>query len=257
VAVKLKGKNFNRSKALTNLVNKDKLTPHLIRASSEEFPWEYKYMPKEDDDAFHPSGHCTPSSEALYTMTHANEEDRAEQRKDSMSMFRTFQVGHFWHQYMQQLVLRLGFADEGAIEAKRWKVWDWNAPGEDPLPWHWATGSADVAPCSVPQFEDVVVDFKTMGNHDFKRKDLPDAYAAKYEAQLNIYMDWFDLETGLIVGIQKDTPHALKEYEFKRNQPLIDAVYEKWHYVSDCLRDGEAPDVKDKPLPLKGPVSRS
>jgi hypothetical protein len=114
-----------------------------------------------------------------------------------------------------------------------------------------------VAPCVIPRHGEFVVDFKTMGNHDFKRAGLPPHYAAKYEAQINIYMDFFDLEAGLIVGIQKDTPHNLKEFQFRRNQPLIDAIYEKWTHVSLCIDDGEEPHDIEPELPLVGPIESS
>ncbi len=62
-----KKKGFDKSKAVINLVNHGKLTPHLERAIGEgEFPWEYKFEEKEDDDAWHPSGHCIPSTAELY-----------------------------------------------------------------------------------------------------------------------------------------------------------------------------------------------
>jgi hypothetical protein len=92
-----------------------------------------------------------------------------------------------------------------------------------------------------------------MADDDFAKTGLPERFAAKYECQLNIYMDLFDMEQALIVAIQKGTPHAMKEFTFQRNQPLIDAIYEKWYLVSDCLDEGVAPSEDEVvSLPLKG-----
>jgi len=68
-------------------------------------------------------------------------------------------------------------------------------------------------------------------------------------------MDFFDLEKGLIVAIQKDAPHDMKEFEFVRNQPLIDAIYHKWNIVSQCLDEGvEPPKEEVIELPVSGAV---
>ena len=66
---------------------------------------------------------------------------------------------------------------------------------------------------------------------------------------------FFDLEKGLIVAIQKDAPHDMKEFEFVRNQPLIDAIYHKWNIVSQCLDEGvEPPKEEVIELPVSGAV---
>lgn len=258
-----KGTAFDRSKAVYNLVNRDKLTPHLERAANDEFEWEYKYTAKEKDDAWHPSGHCTPDVRVLYDIARqlavmVDEEDNGiSVTTPPSSANRIFQVGHFWHQYLQEMVRRLEFADERAIEREGKRFW-----GEDPdakvRPFEWARGSGDVAPCVIPKHGEFVVDFKTMGGFDFRKSGLPEWAAAKYEAQINIYMDFFDIERGLIVGVQKDTPHGFKEYEFRRNQKLIDTIYDKWQYVSELLYADKVTDADLNhkfDLPLTGPFT--
>lgn len=253
MAIKVKS-NLDKSKFLKNLVNKDILTPHLEKATTKDFSWSYEYMPKEEDKGWHPSSHATLSTEALYDI--ATEQG---EKKDWSSMHKTFQVGHFWHQYMQQLILRLGFASLEDIERKGDRTWD-HIRYRD---WHFATGSADVAPCAIPGHGDWVIDFKTMGNHDFKRNDLPDWCAEKYEAQMNLYMDMFVLDRALIVGIQKDAPHALKEFEFHRDDQQVELIYGKWERVSQWLSEQHQPSTlefaeadKEFALTFQGPVIR-
>lgn len=242
-----------------DLVKRTKLIQHYEKAwTGWDGPLTFTYESKESDDAFHPSGDCTPTSEALYLKIRAK---MAGEDPDPISpmLRKTFLVGHFWHQVYQDLTVKeLGFAKPEHIERSANTVWA-TTESNAPLPYHWARGSADIAPCTVPGHGEFLVDFKTMNSRDFGRADGgkgPPAWAVdKWEAQLNIYMDWFDLDRSLIVGINKDSPHNLVEFEFHRNQPLIDTIYEKWGNVSWCLIEEQRPAAdEDPPLPLMGPV---
>lgn len=238
MAIKLDSSKFVRS-----LVKGYKLAPHLDKAIGQgEFEWEAKFEVKKGDDAFHPSGDCVSSAYQLYTQT------TRVSKPHSAGLLKAFQVGHFWHAYLQWIVVeKLGFSTWDEIEISHEMRW---AEG----PYGWARGSADIAPCRIPVHGDYLVDIKTMGGHDFKQNGLPAWCAPKYEAQINIYMDWFDLERAIILCVSKDSPHEFKEFHFERNQPLIDAVYSKWRLVKDCIDQGiEPPQDFDLALPLLGP----
>lgn len=276
MAIKIKKTGF--VKAFT----KTKLGYHLDKEIGKgDFEWEYKYEPKRDDNAWHPSGHCTPSLAELYHYAKdsqelavvANPDDGAPIEKNATqsenftpALYKTFQVGHFWHQYCQELCARMDFCDSESIERRGTRAWTADDPrtvtfsgeleGFTPEPYHWTTGSADIAPCNVPGHGEYLIDFKTMGSHVF-RPNLPsDDTLVKWECQLNVYMDFFNLEKALIVGINKDSPHDFKEFEFHRNEELVERLYYKWKLVSTCLDEDEEPphdEVVD--LPTKGPVN--
>lgn len=235
---------LDSSKFIRNLVKGHKLAPHIDKAiGSGEFTWNAEFGPKEGDDAFHPSGDCIPGPYSLYKSA-----TTSERKPLSTSLLKTFQVGHFWHAYLQWIIVeRLEFATWDDIEVKgmtRWKDG----------PYGWSRGAADIAPCEVPGHGKFLIDIKTMGAHDFKLQGMPGWCAPKYESQVNIYMDWFDLDRCIILCVCKDSPHDFKEFEFKRNQPLIDTIYKKWELVKDCLDQGiEPPDTYEMPLPLVGP----
>jgi len=309
VALKLtKTKSLNKDNLVKNLVLNHKLVTHLDKAIAQfDEPWTYTYEPKEKDDAWHPSGDCTPSLHELYLKATSPVE-----RKLTVSSSKNFQVGHFFHQFLQHIVVhKLGFATMDEIERRGWRWWsdpippadveDWplNDQGGDihkrayrkedlyyqrypeqkdgrvtpemfslwpdghlgickirPKPYHWATGSADIAPCRIPGYGECIVDFKTMNSIMFKRPYPPEGFSHKWECQVNIYMDWFDQERAIIVGVQKDNPHDMKEFEYHRNQPLIDAIYDKWELVSDCIAAGvEPPADEEHELPLMGHVA--
>lgn len=224
---------------------KFKLVPHLDKAIQEfDEEWEFKYEPKKGDFAFHPSGWCVPDPSTLYHSALDKLEGVEEKQKSGMRKYGP--VGHFWHQWLQLLVVeKLGFAEPSAIERigiTGWDVSDFNQPY---LPYHYATGAADVAPCNIPGYGAYLVDFKTMSGQQFRQMALPEFFARKYECQMNVYMNWFNLDKALIFCINKDTPHDFKEIEYRRDQKLIDAIYNKWKFVSDCLDNGYIPTEKE------------
>jgi hypothetical protein len=251
MAIKLKKDAF-----VKNLIKGHKLAPHIDAAIGQgEFKWSATFEPKHGDDAWHPSGDCVPSPAALYERAVST----STSTKPSISLLKTFTVGHFWHHYIQHIVVeRLGFANWLEVENTHERIWGSEGTDDDghviPKPFQWARGSADIAPCHIPIHGDYLVDIKTMGSHDFKQNGLPSWCAPKYECQMNIYMDWFDLEKCLVLCVSKDSPHDLKEFEFDRNQPLIDAIYSKWKLVGDCVEIGLEPPLDyEVPLPLVGP----
>ena len=238
VAIKLKKDTFVR-----NLVKGHKLANHLdAEIGKEEFEWYATFAVKQGDDAFHPSSDCTPSVYDLY-------QSRAtESGGHSTGLRKAFQVGHFWHAYIQWIVVeRLGFATWNEVERRGERRWTEG-------PYGWATGSADIAPCHIPIAGDYLVDIKTMRSSDFKQPGLPSWCAAKYECQINIYMDWFDLDEAIILCVSKDSPHEFKEFTFRVNPSLIDAIYSKWEIAGDCIRTGTVPpEDYEIPLPTVGP----
>lgn len=258
------GSNINLDKVVKNLGQRYKLVPFLdLEIGRGEFEWHFDFEPKKGDDAWHPSGDCVPSVHDLWLKTQDHEP-----RVIPTSLMKAFMVGHFWHQYLQWIVhMRLEFCEEKAIERRGKKIWDytcdcdrdektplncWCCTGQEPLPYHWATGSGDIAPCIIPDIGRYAVDFKTMNARTFAMgPDL--GLMAKWECQGNIYLDFFDMDEILFVGICKDSPHDMKEWMFRRNQPLIDAIYNKWKLVSACLDEGiEPPEDEDIELPLEG-----
>lgn len=237
-----------------------------------EFVWEYKYEPKGEDDAWHPSGHCTPSIFELYQYAAAYEvlsetpqDGSAPIDKNAPAheppLAKIFQVGHFWHQYLQEICVRASLCELKNIERRGYKGWgDLEAslkPGEERWKaFHWVTGSADICPLEIPGHGPYLIDFKTMGSHQFRGNKPHELTLEKWECQLNVYMDFFNVDKALIVGINKDAPHDFKEFEFERNSDLVDRLYYKWKLVSECLDEGVAPPENEVvKLPIKGPIN--
>lgn len=241
----------DKSKLVKNLAKGNVLVPYLDRAfNTFDGPFEFKYESKKTDDAWHPSGDCTPTVTELWHKAKGTGDEWV----ISGSLRKTFMVGHYWHQLLQHLVVDvLEMAPLESVERSGSKGWgplklvmeqevlpvqQWHRP------YHWVSGSADIAPLETKTWKGLV-DFKTMSSHQFKQNSLPEWCAGKYKCQMNIYMDLFDLDKALIVGVNKDSPHDFKEYEFARDQNLIDAIYAKWEFVSELLDQDAEPSEAD------------
>lgn len=236
---------LDRTKLVKKLGSRSKLAWRIDRALEEgefEGVMNFDFSPKEQDDAWHPSGHCTPSLAELYEYAvHGKEE------KFPASLRKTFMVGHFWHAYLQHVVVeRLGFATWEDVERRHEVRWTEG-------PWGWARGSADIAPCRIPEFGDVLVDFKTTNTFSYNADKFP---LDKWECQGAIYMDWHNLDHAIFMAVMKDSPHEMKEIVFERNPALVDAIYEKWALVGEFIKAGIQPPAEEPfHLPLAGPIT--
>lgn len=220
---------LDKSRLVMGLSRKEKLTPHLDKAlKTFDEPWGFEYKVKEHDDAWHPSGSCTPTAEELFTIAN-NHLDAVEEAGEgdveilpevvSPSLRKSFLVGHYWHQLLQYVIVeKLEFCGWDSIERVGKRAWVKNefatatigehgltAKDWHPAPFGWATGSGDLVPLTLPSGWEGVVDIKTMRSSGFKATAVP--FADKYECQINIYMDFFEQDHGMILAVNKDSPH--------------------------------------------------
>lgn len=240
---------LDKTQVVKNLGKKYKYVPFLEKAISNfDDEWQFEYKEKQHDHHWHPSGHCVPSATELYDIAcgHVHPDPIPG------SLRKTFQVGHFWHQWLQYITLhKLEFCTEDAIERPGKREW-----GEGP--YHAVAGSGDVAPLEAPGWTGIV-DYKTMNAANFAQPRIPSYFEAKYECQINIYMDLFDQGEAIILPINKDSGE-FKEFLYERNQSLINIIFEKWEFVSACLDADEPPTQADNDMfaldhLLTGPVS--
>lgn len=243
--IKLKASDLVR-----NLTSKYRFIPMLEKSIADnDYEWEFKYKTKKGDDAWHPSGDCTPDIQTLYHLAKDRLDEDSKSSSPSVSLRKTFMVGHFWHQWLQFHAVKSGLVAKDAIERPGTRAWGHSSVGTHPF--HWARGSADIAPWTLDG-EDWVIDFKTMRQGDFKLETPPERFADKWECQVNIYMDFFGYEKACIIGVDK-VEGTMKEFVYYRNQPLVDAIYDKWEIVSGYLDlDEEPPTSAHIELPLKG-----
>lgn len=236
MAVKLPKDDFTRG-----IVDKSILTPFINRYIEQtgDFSWEFTYKPKKNDGGFHPSSHCLMTPLEIY-----NDIVDPQPREFGADLRKTFMVGHFWHQYLQKIVVDMGFAKKRDIEAHK-TVKSAYGYWFDP----YISGSAD-AIVDIPGQGKYLVDFKTQKSLDFNQQDLPEWCKDKYICQINLYMDIFKVHQGLFVCINKDTS-KFKEILVSYNKPLVEAIYRKFHIVCKAIRDNKPPpETLDIALPI-------
>lgn len=212
---------------IKDLAKREILVPHinnyLARADfPEKFDVEIRTS-KEPDDAFHPSSDCYPCECELY----AKFSGQAEKQELTATSHKNFFVGHFWHGILQDILCdKLEFCDPTDVEKElRWQDYEW-----------WARGFADIAKCDIPGKGSYLIDFKTMNSFSYQ-KPSPDLLA-KWELQVACYMAWDNrVESAIIIGIQKDTPHEFKEFVFHRNDDILNPIYEKWTSVAKAIKN--------------------
>lgn len=257
-----KFRTITKDSFVQNLAKGRLVVPYLESFDKLDEEWTFTYVPKVHDDAWHPSGDCLPTVAELL----AKARGEAPRKPHSPGTQRNFMVGHFWHALVQRILCeKLEFCTPEDVERPGSRCWDRMYEGEPgviypPKAYHWAKGSGDIAPLVMPDWRGVF-DIKTMAGslwkQSWKSGLLPANFADKYEAQVNVYMDFFDEERALILGVNKDAPHGFVEFQFERNQELIDTIYAKWEYVSYCLDEEIEPDPEadaEFTLPLTGPI---
>lgn len=213
---------------IKDLAKKEILVPHINNyLARADFPTAFDIeirTSKEPDDAFHPSSDCHPCECELY----AKFSGLAEKQELTATSHKNFFVGHFWHGLLQDVLCnRLEFCQPDDVEKElRWQDYKW-----------WARGFADIAKCDVPGKGSYLVDFKTMNSYSFQKPSLD--LLAKWQLQVACYMAWDNrVESAIIVGIQKDTPHEFKEFVFHRDDSLLEPIYDKWTKVKEALDQG-------------------
>ncbi len=241
---------LDKSQITKNLGNKHyKFVPYLEKAIADfDDEWQFVYQEKEQDHHWHPSSHCVQPATELYAIARGEVEPWV----ISGSLRKTFQVGHFWHQWLQYITLhKLEMCKPEAIERKgkhEWGTGHFQA----------VAGAGDIAPLEAPGWTGLV-DIKTMSAQNYARPQIPEFFADKYECQMNIYMFLFDLGEAMILAVNKDTGE-FREVIYQRNLSLINTLIEKWQFVGACLDADEAPTKADNDMfdlegLLTGPIA--
>ncbi len=223
------------------LAKHELLVPHLDNWFSQ---WEllpetlrFEIKPhKEQDDAFHPSSanHC-----ARFVYARFKGHLPARGKANDAIRNKTFLFGHFFHAMIQDVVVNeLKFAEPESIE----KEYQWGGTTAKGNPF-WARGFTDLARVNIPgQDQPVLVDIKTMNAKFYSLNRMPYDLWESYHAQVQLYLDWEGLETGLILVAEKDSPHRFKEFLIKHDAAFCSAIYDRWEYITDCIVEDVIPD---------------
>lgn len=226
------------------------LAPHLDNwFAAAEFPDAIPFsvhMNKEQDTAFHPSSALRCSRE-LYAMLRGE----LPSSKHNHDSYKNFMIGHMFHGLFQHIfVEELGFATWHDIE----KEHDYFFDTADGNPYR-VRGFIDIAHCVIPNVGDVLVDLKTVNARMFAQDRLPESTMEKYEAQVKLYLSFEGMDEGIILGIEKDTPHKFKEWKVMADDEFVSETLARWEDVVDAAVSGEIPACTcfdPKACPMRG-----
>ena len=227
-----------------NLGKNEILVPHLNNwFANGVFPDEIPFVihpNKEDDDAFHPSSAtlCSRALQAKLDGILPKQENRMESQKN-------FMFGHYSHALLQWVcVEQLGFAVWDDIE----KDCDYYLLTDKGGNEYRVRGFPDIAKCTVPNVDPFLVDIKTCTAQLYGQSNLPPFLLEKYQAQVKIYLDFEGLDKGIILLVEKDSPHRFKEIVVERDDRYVSKTIARWESVVDARAEGNiSPCTCDDP----------
>ena len=198
-----------------------------------KFPptWELTIENKKEwDPHFHPSSDVFTDPDILYL-------DKTKQLKRqsiSASLRKTFDVGHMWHRYIQNVLVEMGLVHPDNVERPLLKKIV-SIDGQD----FFGRGTADLVDVHIPGHGYWLVDIKTMNKDNFQSP--LEATMNKYFAQVNLYGAWLGTDKMLILGVCKDSPHDFREWIVPRDEATIEEIYMRWTIAANGIAKKRLP----------------
>lgn len=181
---------------------------------------------------FRPSRDCFTPPKQLWL----EKKGLAEPEKPiTASLRRTFDVGAFWHDYLAQILIEMKFVKPENVEVRVKEKISTEIGSAD------VAGVADLVDVEIPGYGKWLIDMKTMRKDDFGH-GLDQHKQLQYNAQLNIYGDLLNCDQMMILAIEKDSPHRLREFIIPKDTHLVADIYDRWTYTSHCLEIDTEPD---------------
>lgn len=205
---------------------------------------------KESDDAFHPSSDSVGCARQIYERRQGG----SAYAKPGAELNRTFQIGHLCHAWIQYIVCHeLELCDESAIE-REYRGTLCGQVADNSLDWRtdpviqnsigWMRGHADIVPVEIPGKGPILVDIKTARSEVFNKVPEDNATWEKYHAQCQLYMDWHDVDTAVVLYLNKNDS-KFKERIVRRDGDFVDAIYARWIAVAEAERAGVTPECSE------------
>ena len=212
------------------------LIPHIeAYQTAGKFPptWNIQIENfKEKDDHFHPSSHCFLPPIDLWRQR----KGLASYPPITSALRRTFDVGHMWHGYLEEILIDMGFVLRENVErAVTVKLQGAYGPFT-------AKGTIDLLNVEIPGHGTWLVDIKTMNGNEFSTGPMAQT-SRKWEAQVNCYIDWAGkTNQAMILAVCKDSPHDMKEFKITPNTALLNEIYDRWSFVEYAIQTNKPPE---------------
>ena len=174
------------------------------------------------DGRFHPSSHSLACQRDLYIAFHPQLQYlRPSMRKD-LSFYMTVNFGQAIHSLLQTQLEMSGLLVPGSVE------WEYDCAK------HNLRGRIDGV-IETPTAGPTVLDIKTINSRGFSflQSHTP---KPEWDAQVNLGMDHYGVDRGLILAVEAGYPWGLKEVTIKKNPELLDSIYGKWEKVTEAIK---------------------
>lgn len=203
------------------------LTPwlerELVTKGENSWPEEYsiRVVNKErhHDGYFHPSGHASASELQLFY--EFSPEYQTVHENIGVNQIMMFQVGSAYHALIQSMLIHMGLTTEEEVEV--------SFVSEK----RHCSGTLDIRRLTLPNGKVVPVEIKSAGHFP-----VGDYFMKKYTNQFQVYMDLGDdepQEEGLMLFLEKSTPHRFHEIMIYRDEQLLDQIYRRWERVLEAI----------------------
>ena len=214
------------------------LVPHIdsyFRARDFPKVWNIEIRNyKGSDGYYHPSSDCFMTPLDLWK----KKKGLLISKPINPALQRTFDVGHMWHGYLQNIMVAAGLVQPSNVELHITKT---ILESPEVI----GSGTADLVDVQIPGHGSWLVDIKTMGKKEFD-SGANEYTMLKWKAQLSCYMDWLDTEKAMILAVCKDSPHVFREYQILKDDALLKQIYERWAYASYCFEKDIEPEEREK-----------
>jgi hypothetical protein len=184
----------------------------------KEYPIKVFNKEREWDGYFHPSSDIAPGPLKLYYLHHPKYKNVLVPERITPTLQLTFQIGSAFHSLFESMFVHLGLTTLEECEV--------TFKNEE----HHVTGTLDIRNVTLPDGTKVLVDFKTCTS-------LPNQPDSTYVAQVRTYLDLAPEAPalGLLLYIEKPSPHRLREFIVRPNPDEQSLLYRKWRMVREAI----------------------
>lgn len=218
---------------LKRLAANELIVPYLERSIiSENWPDQYsinvdssEYYGK-GDGYFHPSTHALMGARELYYRFHPDTRDEMVYERPSLYLHMASIFGTAMHAVLQTQMLMCGLvADEKDIEVE-YIIEDHHVRGRTDWVIHHPNG--DVLP----------VELKTKDQWAFRKQE---EITPEWDAQLSMGEYALGYDHGIVLMMERGGAFGMKEFPHKRNDALLEQIFDKFDYVREAIADNEPP----------------
>ena len=226
---------------LKRLGSREVLVPHIEQSMLAE-SWPQSYSVEVDtspyygqmtpegerleigsgDGRFHPSSHSLACPRDLYIAFHPKLQHlRPSMRKD-LAFYMTVNFGTAIHALLQAQMTMSGLLVPGTVE------WEYDCEK------HNVRGRLDGV-IQPPNDGEIVLDIKTINSRGFSHLQSHEPKLS-WDAQINLGMDHYGVNRGMVLAVEAGYPWGLKEVTVKKNPALLDSIYTKWERVTEAIQ---------------------